>query len=166
MPLSSHWHESMQLEKKRHRQEQKKSAKTLSSSASPFSIVASTFKWEEEIHTYCMLNFVHEDDNKIRNKYFPAITRILYLSKKTLSRPPQSHETIPLIQIIREGGGGYHGVKCCAALTSLNLFNGIKYTVCRYWRTICPLYHWHRRTFNRHHIWMSRPSLLEESRLN
>jgi hypothetical protein len=44
-----------------------------------------------------MLNFVYEDDIKIRNKYFPATSRILYLSKKTIRRSPQSHETIPLI---------------------------------------------------------------------
>jgi hypothetical protein len=46
-----------------------------------------------------MLNFVYEDYIKIRNKYFLAISRILlyvYLSKKTISRPPQSHETILL----------------------------------------------------------------------
>jgi hypothetical protein len=47
-------------------------------------------------HIY-MLNFVYEEDIKIRTKYFPAISMILYLSKKTISRPPQSHETIPLI---------------------------------------------------------------------
>jgi hypothetical protein len=49
-----------------------------------------------------MLNFVYEDGIKIRNKYFPAISRILYLSKKTISRPPQSHETIPLNHFPRD----------------------------------------------------------------
>jgi hypothetical protein len=53
------------------------------------------FQMRHRQYTY-MLNFVYEDDIKIRNKYFPAISRILYLSKKTISRPPQSHETIPL----------------------------------------------------------------------
>jgi hypothetical protein len=48
--------------------------------------------------TYCtyMLNFVHADNIKIRKKYYPAISWVLYLSKKTISRSPQSHETIPL----------------------------------------------------------------------
>jgi hypothetical protein len=41
-------------------------------------------------------NFRHEDGFKINNKYFPAISRTLYLSTETISRPQQSHETIPL----------------------------------------------------------------------
>jgi hypothetical protein len=43
-----------------------------------------------------ILNFKYEDDIKIYDKYFPAIFRILYLSSETISRPPQSHATIPL----------------------------------------------------------------------
>jgi hypothetical protein len=43
-----------------------------------------------------MFNFRYEDGFKINNKYFPAISRILYLSTETISRPPLSHETIPL----------------------------------------------------------------------
>jgi hypothetical protein len=40
-----------------------------------------------------MSNFINEDGFKINNKYFPAIS---YLSTETISRPSQSHETIPL----------------------------------------------------------------------
>jgi hypothetical protein len=43
-----------------------------------------------------MSNFRYEDGFKINNKYFPAIPRILCLSAENISRPPQSHETIPL----------------------------------------------------------------------
>jgi hypothetical protein len=43
-----------------------------------------------------MFNFRYEDGFKINNKYFPAISKILYLSTETISRPPQSHETVPL----------------------------------------------------------------------
>jgi hypothetical protein len=46
-----------------------------------------------------MLNFIYEDGFKIKNKYFPAISMLLYLSSKTIRRPPQSHETIPLINL-------------------------------------------------------------------
>jgi hypothetical protein len=47
-----------------------------------------------------MLNFKYEDGFKIKNKYFPAISMVLYLSNKTIRRPPQSHETIPLRLLI------------------------------------------------------------------
>jgi hypothetical protein len=43
-----------------------------------------------------MLNFRYEDGFNINNKYFPAIYMVLYLSNKSIRRPPQSHETIPL----------------------------------------------------------------------
>jgi hypothetical protein len=43
-----------------------------------------------------MFNFRSEDGFKMNIKYFPAISRILYLSTETIRRPPQSHETIPL----------------------------------------------------------------------
>jgi hypothetical protein len=43
-----------------------------------------------------MLNFKYEDGFKNKNKYFPAISIVQYLSNKTIRRPPQSHETIPL----------------------------------------------------------------------
>jgi hypothetical protein len=43
-----------------------------------------------------MLNFIYEDGFKINNNYFPAISRELYLSTETISKPPQSHETILL----------------------------------------------------------------------
>jgi hypothetical protein len=43
-------------------------------------------------------NFRYTDGFKIKNKYFPAISRTLYLSTETIRRPPQSHETIPLNQ--------------------------------------------------------------------
>jgi hypothetical protein len=39
-----------------------------------------------------IINFKYEDGCENKNKYFPAI----YLSNKTIRRPPQSHETIPL----------------------------------------------------------------------
>jgi hypothetical protein len=47
-----------------------------------------------------MLNFKYEDDIKIKNKHVPGMSRTFYLSKETISRPPQSRETIPLIKII------------------------------------------------------------------
>jgi hypothetical protein len=43
-----------------------------------------------------MFNFKYEDDFKMKNKYFAAISRILYLPNKTIRRPPKSGETIPL----------------------------------------------------------------------
>jgi hypothetical protein len=43
-----------------------------------------------------MFNFKYEDDFKIKNKYFAAISSVFYLPKKTIGRPPQSRETIPL----------------------------------------------------------------------
>jgi hypothetical protein len=52
-----------------------------------------------------MFNFNYEDGFKINYKYFPAISRALYLSTETISRPPQFHETIPL-------KGLYFGAKC------------------------------------------------------
>jgi hypothetical protein len=42
------------------------------------------------------LNFKYEDGFKNKNKYFPAISMVQYLSNKTIRRPPQCHETIPL----------------------------------------------------------------------
>jgi hypothetical protein len=50
-----------------------------------------------------MLNFTYEDDIKIKYKQVSVISRTYYryLSKETISRPPQSRETIPLIL-------GYH----------------------------------------------------------
>jgi hypothetical protein len=49
-----------------------------------------------------MLNFEYEDDIRIKNKYFATIYYIgtSYLSNKTINRPPQSHETIPLRHIL------------------------------------------------------------------
>jgi hypothetical protein len=43
-----------------------------------------------------ILNFKYEDGFKNKNNYFPAISMVQYLSNKTIRRPPQSHETIPL----------------------------------------------------------------------
>jgi hypothetical protein len=43
-----------------------------------------------------MFNFRYEDGFKISKTYFPAISRKLYLSTETISKPSQSHETIPL----------------------------------------------------------------------
>jgi hypothetical protein len=43
-----------------------------------------------------MLNFTYEDDVKIKNKHVPGVSRTYYLSIETISRPPQSRETIPL----------------------------------------------------------------------
>jgi hypothetical protein len=43
-----------------------------------------------------ILNFKYEEGFKNKNKYFPAISMAQYLSNKTIRRPPQSHETIPL----------------------------------------------------------------------
>jgi hypothetical protein len=45
-----------------------------------------------------MLNFTYEDDIKIKNKHVAGISRTFYLSTETISRPPQSCETIPLNQ--------------------------------------------------------------------
>jgi hypothetical protein len=47
-----------------------------------------------------MLNFRYEDGFKIKNKYFPAISMVLYLSNKTIRRTPKSQETIPLTKDI------------------------------------------------------------------
>jgi hypothetical protein len=44
-----------------------------------------------------MLNFTYEDDIKIKNKHVTGISRNFYLSTETISRPPQSRETIALI---------------------------------------------------------------------
>jgi hypothetical protein len=49
-------------------------------------------------HGINMLNFRYEDGVKINNNYFPALSRELSLSTETISKPPQSHETIPLKQ--------------------------------------------------------------------
>jgi hypothetical protein len=43
-----------------------------------------------------MLNFTYEDDIKIKYKHVAGISRTYYLSKETISRLPQSRETIPL----------------------------------------------------------------------
>jgi hypothetical protein len=43
-------------------------------------------------------NFTYEDDIKIENKHVAGILRTFYLSTETISRPPQSRETIPLKQ--------------------------------------------------------------------
>jgi hypothetical protein len=47
-------------------------------------------------HTVHMLNFAHEEDIKIKYKQVAGISRTYYQSKETISRPPQSRETIPL----------------------------------------------------------------------
>jgi hypothetical protein len=49
-----------------------------------------------------MFNFNYEDGFKINYKYFPAISRALYLSTETISRPPQFHETIPLSLVFEQ----------------------------------------------------------------
>jgi hypothetical protein len=51
-------------------------------------------RYWQSIH---MLNFTYEDDIKIKNKHVAEISRTFYLSTETISRPPQSRETIPLI---------------------------------------------------------------------
>jgi hypothetical protein len=43
-----------------------------------------------------MLIFTYEDDIKIKNYHVAGISRTFYLSTETISRPPQSRETIPL----------------------------------------------------------------------
>jgi hypothetical protein len=43
-----------------------------------------------------MLNFTYEDDVKIKNNHVAGVARTYYLSIETISRPPQSRETIPL----------------------------------------------------------------------
>jgi hypothetical protein len=43
-----------------------------------------------------MFNFTYEDDIKIKSKHVAGISRTFHLSIETLSRPPQSRETIPL----------------------------------------------------------------------
>jgi hypothetical protein len=42
-----------------------------------------------------MFNFTYEDNIKIKNKHVAGISMTFYLSIETISRPPQSHETIP-----------------------------------------------------------------------
>jgi hypothetical protein len=44
-----------------------------------------------------MSNFTYEDDIKIKNKHVAEISMTFYLSIETISSPPQSRETIPLI---------------------------------------------------------------------
>jgi hypothetical protein len=46
-----------------------------------------------------MLNFTYVDDIKIKNTHAAGISMTFYLSTETISRPPQSRETIPLIVI-------------------------------------------------------------------
>jgi hypothetical protein len=53
-----------------------------------------------------MLNFTHEDNVKIKNKYAAGISMTFYLSIETISSPPQSRETIPLI-LLREFGTSF-----------------------------------------------------------
>jgi hypothetical protein len=55
-----------------------------------------------------MLNFKYEDGFKNKNKYFPAISIVQYLSNKTIRRPPQSHETIPLNIFFKLSQGNEH----------------------------------------------------------
>jgi hypothetical protein len=55
-----------------------------------------------------MFNFRYEDGLKINNNYFPAISRVLYHSTETISQPPQSHETIPLIRLFLKKYLQYH----------------------------------------------------------
>jgi hypothetical protein len=43
-----------------------------------------------------MLNFTHEDDVKTKNKHVTGVSRTYNLSIETISRSPQSRETIPL----------------------------------------------------------------------
>jgi hypothetical protein len=43
-----------------------------------------------------MLNFTYEDNIKIKNKLVAGVSRTFYLFTETISRPPQSRETIPL----------------------------------------------------------------------
>jgi hypothetical protein len=43
-----------------------------------------------------MLNFTYEDDIEIKNKHVAGVSRTFYLSTESISRPPQSRETIPL----------------------------------------------------------------------
>jgi hypothetical protein len=49
---------------------------------------------QKSIH---MSNLTYEDDIKIKSKHVAHISRTFYQSIETLSRPPQSHETSPLI---------------------------------------------------------------------
>jgi hypothetical protein len=43
-----------------------------------------------------MMNFLYEEDIKIKHKQVAGISSTFYLSTETISRPPQSRETIPL----------------------------------------------------------------------
>jgi hypothetical protein len=45
-----------------------------------------------------ILNFKYYISFKIKNIYDPVLSRILFQSNKTISRPPQSLETIPFKQ--------------------------------------------------------------------
>jgi hypothetical protein len=50
-----------------------------------------------------MLNFTYEDKIKIKNKLVAGISKTFYVSIETISRPPQSRETIPLIIALNLG---------------------------------------------------------------
>jgi hypothetical protein len=50
-------------------------------------------KSRQSVH---MLNFEYEDDIKMKIKNLASISRTLYLTTETISRPPNLHETIPL----------------------------------------------------------------------
>jgi hypothetical protein len=54
--------------------------------------------WRRDTYRPCthVSNFTYADDIKIKNKHVAGIPRTFYLSTETISRPPQSRETIPL----------------------------------------------------------------------
>jgi hypothetical protein len=53
-----------------------------------------------------MLNFTYEDELKIKNKHVAGVSKTFYLSTETISRPPQTRETIPLNLFLMNGGFG------------------------------------------------------------
>jgi hypothetical protein len=58
--------------------------------------------WRRETRQRCrrnihMLSFTYEDEIKIKSKHVSGIPRTFHLPIETLSRPPQSRETVHLM---------------------------------------------------------------------
>jgi hypothetical protein len=62
----------------------------------PLSADHMTSKNAQHWRSIHMLNVTYEDDLKIKNEHVAGVSRTFYLSTETISRPPQSRETIPL----------------------------------------------------------------------
>jgi hypothetical protein len=68
-----------------------------------------------------MLNFTYEDDIKIKYEQVVGISRTYYLSKETISRPPQSRETIPLNRIDAAESMSVQLLRLCKARLLFNI---------------------------------------------